>query len=349
VTDPLILRVAARYRCARGSLWDKVVKEISTFNKKYVDLKKVKFPLDKKSSQTLSYFCINTGNMPGAIETSFSGWVEECAPEFKALVLDKTRALNFTLLDKVLEELVPLDTFIDLVTDYRSVLQQIMNGVAPESFTYQGFKIVNTYRMSENLSRRVLEGVDYLVALFKKRGLDHLLDKGLSEIHLVPDNYYLSNPKGSGEYFESDKVIILSGRIALEGVGRFIEWVNEVFLHEFGHYIHLDYLAKEAKEAWDAGWDFQNADKPLSKKKIQEHILNLETVSDYGKTNEKEDFAETFVAFVAAPEKLTPTAKFRMQRALSLSGLYGKPVMRLALEDPIVQAVVTRSRAQRSY
>jgi hypothetical protein len=56
----------------------------------------------------------------------------------------------------------------------------------------------------------------------------------------------------------------------------------------------------------------------------------LEIVSDYGRTNEKEDFAETFVAFLAAPASLTPTAKFRMQRALSLSGFYNKPVMRLA-------------------
>jgi hypothetical protein len=49
--------------------------------------------------------------------------------------------------------------------------------------------------------------------------------------------------------------------------------------------------------------------------------------------NEREDFAEAFVAFMIAPEKLTPEAKFRMQRALSLSGLYGKHVMHLARED----------------
>jgi hypothetical protein len=62
---------------------------------------------------------------------------------------------------------------------------------------------------------------------------------------------------------------------------------------------------------------------------VEEALEKLQIVSDYGKTNEKEDFAETFVAFVGAPEKLTDTSKFRMQRALSLSGLYGKPVMRL--------------------
>jgi hypothetical protein len=47
----------------------------------------------------------------------------------------------------------------------------------------------------------------------------------------------------------------------------------------------------------------------------------LEIVTDYGKQDKFEDFAETFMLFMVAPEKLTPTTKFRMQRALSLSGL----------------------------
>ena len=65
-------------------------------------------------------------------------------------------------------------------------------------------------------------------------------------------------------------------------------------------------------------------------KAVEEALAKLEIVSPYGKTNEKEDFAETFVAFVGAPEKLTPTATYRMKRTLSVSGLYGKPVMQLA-------------------
>jgi len=75
--------------------------------------------------------------------------------------------------------------------------------------------------------------------------------------------------------------------------------------------------------------------------KGKSEMSDLGIVSDYGATDEQEDFAETFVAFMSAPEKLTPTSKFRMQRALSLSGLYGKPVMRLA-EDLIVDAVAHR-------
>lgn len=68
------------------------------------------------------------------------------------------------------------------------------------------------------------------------------------------------------------------------------------------------------------------------KKALGEAKDKLGIVSDYGRTNEREDFAEAFVAFMIAPEKLTQEAKFRMQRALSLSGLYGKHVVHFARE-----------------
>ena len=244
-----------------------------------------------------------------------------------------------------------------------------------------------------------------------------------------------------------------------------MKWVNEAFLHEFGHFVHLTYLPREAREAWDAGWvevknqqeifadafqsiteserskffdilmfskwhlpkairrisdpvqqvkfgiwlrgpltggplitpkqfrwtkdakpvvaffmdrkqymadnydwipeddeDYERQlarlDKrfkaklgldwggklpipqaaveslsktnPTVKKMVEEAMDKLEIVSDYGRKNEMEDFAESFVAFVGAPSKLTPTAKFRMQRALSLANFYNKPVMRLS-------------------
>jgi len=46
------------------------------------------------------------------------------------------------------------------------------------------------------------------------------------------------------------------------------------------------------------------------------------------------------VAFLANPGALSSNAKYRMQRALSISGLYGKQVMRLAqsVQDPFSAA-----------
>ena len=123
-------------------------------------------------------------------------------------------------------------------------------------------------------------------------------------------------------------------------------------LHEFGHYVHRNFITGEAREAWEAPWeglpslaDPSNRHQQSDPKR-KEQLDPLEIVTEYGKTDKYEDFAETFMVFMAAPEKLTPMAKFRMQRALSLSGLYGKPVMHLA--NDLTSRVVARFRSRRA-
>jgi len=59
-------------------------------------------------------------------------------------------------------------------------------------------------------------------------------------------------------------------------------------------------------------------------------IDQLGVPSDYARKNELEDFAESFVLFVTEPRRLSELAQYRMKRTLSLSGLYGKPVMTFA-------------------
>lgn len=55
--------------------------------------------------------------------------------------------------------------------------------------------------------------------------------------------------------------------------------------------------------------------------------------SEYGKTNVKEDFAETFVEFMVHPEKLAPAARWRMGRTLGMSASLGTPVIKLTSEQ----------------
>lgn len=76
--------------------------------------------------------------------------------------------------------------------------------------------------------------------------------------------------------------------------------------------------------------DYRKTDKTVS-----DALDALGIPSDYGRTNVKEDFAESFVAFMGNPSKLSDTARYRMQRTLSLAGLYGKPVMRLGADSPL--------------
>ena len=445
MTDPITLRVAARYKTAEVSLWDAAVKEVEAFNKKYQNAKKLKSPLDEKGIKVL-------GGLKPSKKRPFVEWVKVCCPERLDRLADDY--VTDHMVKEVLARKTPLEDFLQNLDKYRACIQDILNGVAPASFTYGGFSVVNEHRMSDHFCRETLEGVDYLNALFKKRGCEKLLTEGVSSIQVVPTNDDLEmSHNTAGTYSSNTRQISLSGSTIRKGTGRFIAWVNEVFLHEFGHYIHLSYLASEAREEWDNGWKAQSdegdvltvnqadrhrlfeilksnsynvqatygelepddkaryltwlgqcslgaaviepsgksvkptrlgkdvlfmvkhpdrfpdygpagmkdSDREFEQKKIdasmrrmgldnpvllkvskdKAELQNLEIVSDYGKTNEKEDFAETFVAFMAAPEKLTPTAKFRMQRALSLSGLYNKPVMRLA-DDLIVEAVVSR-------
>lgn len=63
---------------------------------------------------------------------------------------------------------------------------------------------------------------------------------------------------------------------------------------------------------------------------LNEAYTDLGVPSDYGKSNENEDFAESFAIFITDPSKLNEKALFRMKRTLWLSGFGGKPVMRLA-------------------
>jgi hypothetical protein len=103
-------------------------------------------------------------------------------------------------------------------------------------------------------------------------------------------------------------------------------WANEVFLHELGHHVHEVLLHPEAKAYWDSPWEAVR----LSPQAVRDPAIDaLDVTTQYSRTNEKEDFAESFVAFMADPGWLSKQAMFRMQRTLSLSGLYGKPVAKL--------------------
>ena len=67
---------------------------------------------------------------------------------------------------------------------------------------------------------------------------------------------------------------------------------------------------------------------PSYKSAVLNEIKKLGAPTWYAETDEKEDFAETFVQFMDNPKKLSDNALYRMRRTLYLSGLYGKRVMK---------------------
>jgi len=339
---------------------------------------------------------------------------------------------------------------------------------APKRFTYSGLVVDNPAGLPDTIVRQFLDGIDYLVALFKRRGVDNLFYQSVKQIMLnksYPSSTLVS--VAAGLYHPDKKAIELAAPTVEKFTGRLLnDWVHEIFLHELGHHLHMSILPKDAKAEWDRGWaGVEEAKKnqeevikdkftvsPQERKRFWEFLLNvkgnlkairlkgvdrakfhawlrnpyaggswgplvtpkqlrwtkeadflvallrdprafvldrvlgsdkwdadrmqksidqrlrhyslnlgvesdsnypildqeaideyrredksvaqaleaLEVPSGYAQTNEMEDFAESFVVFMTAPEKLSDTAKYRMQRTLSLAGLYGKPIMRLA-------------------
>jgi hypothetical protein len=304
VTDPLVLRVVARYKAAGTdydiALWDNAVKDLKKLNTLYTKAK-------KSQAEGLLAIYAAVGKLKGLTK-----WVITCFEDPTA--------------DRVWDswERVGSEKTLGSLTTFIEDIQGLMSEIAPAHFEYSGFKIINDQRISDAKCRSLLECVDFLLATFKKSDITDLLLEGINTIILIPTNPIES---GFGGLYNPETRELSLTTIKGNPKRVFLDWFNHIFLHEFGHYVHIYYLSKEAKADWDSPWD--EGENPGS-------------VSPYGGKNKHEDFAETFVAFVAAPEKLTPTAKFRMQRALSLSGLYGKPVMRLATNDSIVSRVVYR-------
>jgi hypothetical protein len=457
--DPLAHRVVARFLSADAHLWTQAQADLRVFNERYAEAQHLKEPLDNTGEKLLNDFAFRkNGTAPSFVDTGFQKWASYAFGVADIDDPDAYRPMGVDIL-KVVDGKRPLREFLHDLDRYKDALQAVLHATAPTNFEYQGFKITNPEHIGDTQARRMLEGVDYVAALFKTRGLDHLLRQGLTSIDLALD----LGGNTHGLYHSNTRHISLSAK-AIAGSGRTsLKWINEVFLHEFGHFVHLHYLSKDAKEVWDHGWaevhqkrqevdtlfknisqgerqrffdlvkasnwDVGSASKKLKgvdkvkfgvwlrtpmvgdplitdkqfrltmqgkitftflkdpdkfiadnyqmepgtekhkrqaqllqkraldklgllwggnyhvptavvdemakadpemNKAVEEAMAKLEIVTDYGKTNEKEDFAESFVAFVGAPSQLTPTAKFRMQQALALSGLYGKHVMHLA-------------------
>lgn len=382
--------------------------------------------------------------------------------------------------------------------DTEKVFNRVLARVHPAKFTYKGLTITNEYRMSEPLVKICLDAIAAMLAIFKRRSVDGLLVSSVREIRLIPSATWTSATGGDshGQYDSSKKRITITGdALRSQGVGHFMKnWVHEIFLHEFGHHVHLSGMTSEAKSFWNEGWsEVWKAENSVSDRKQERELetaiidrkviqkfwktfkaagfkaqqaagqfkgmeaqkfwiwlqrgqfvnkrLNLTKVgkdrtaflrsypagkdewarkfekdrrvlyndffgdffeegrsryeeeyedilrslrvkdviadyakdiylqpeeielvkdsdldlmkaestveqrkndlgipSSYGKTNVKEDFAETFVLWMVAPNKLHPVAQWRMGRSMWLSGYGGKPIMRLGMAQRVASA-----------
>lgn len=467
-------RVVARFRReAAGDLWAAASRDLHVFRERAAEVRRVDL-MSPRGQELLHAFAFRKeGTTPTTPDEAFAKWVAASFLQMEVDDPDGVRPEGSMCLMVADGKRAP-EVFYALLDAYEEEIQRVLNATAPVRFSYSGFQVDNPEHMGDQMCRALLEGVDHIQGIFKQRGAEKLLSKGLSSVLLRP--HYSHDGNGVAFYNAHNREIILTTRSVSGSDGAFdLKWVNVVFLHEFGHYVHMTYMTPEAREAWDSEWSgveqaekareeaedalttitgparhrffqhLQQADfnptvaakklkgtekvqfgewlrgpmtgdalitprqfrptpdgervflflknpqgfflkyygeerdeedikrmtvvmhkklgldrddkhyiskdvfkeilsDPSMRKDVEEAIAKIQTVSDYGKTNAKEDFAETFVAFMADPAKLNPKAKFRMQRALSLSGLYGKPVMQLAKQtmDKLAERVAAR-------
>jgi hypothetical protein len=459
--------------------WQNILKGVAAFNKIHEQVKSWgRIPDHKLLAELGKHQDIwrkeLRNNFPLGIADSWDSWLNQNFG-YDALVAfmgavnnvqDATnilrKAIDFPF--RFVDEDAPLSRYVKNLITYLDQYVDLVNGLVlqagPRRFQHQGFPIENPDRLPDATVQKLLNGVAYVVDLFKRRGVTPLLQETVKSILLRN----MEPGEGAhGWHRVDDRTIELMAQAAGAVNGKMLrDWVNEIFLHEVGHHVHLVLMHPAARAEWNSGWlpvieaekmsdaaqkklknvtvadrkrfwallteakgnlrsislkgldrmkfhawlrepltndgfvtdkqlrwskrgerlrDFlADPDKYMSENygfyvpqsesytkalsrtlrqiqdtlgvldvfdhptltdeqvaayaKVDEQVAKaldaLQAPTEYAKTNEREDFAESFVAFMAAPDKLSDVAKYRMQRALSLSGLYGKPIMRLS-------------------
>lgn len=434
------------------TLWSDVVSVLRDFQAAVKEVK-ASDPNTPEGLAVLNEYLFLPNALAVSTSKAFVAWVEIA---FSPGTIDNIDAFRpqGKLLKEVIETGKGFQELLSKLNAYQDTIQKYLEQVGPQRFEYKGFKIDNELRLSDEKLGNVLDAIDFLIALFKKRGVEDLLYEGLREITIE------DLKENAGEYRSSTRTIALGPHALTQRPYRLFTgpWTQGTFLHEFGHYVHMTYVKGEARAFWNQTWDpikevkknmeqvsseeiqrfygllekdgfvpiktakkLKGMDKvkfaywlrhpmlgdplitpgqfrltrhgeavfrvlrdPLTYVREESNIIgmseeenvkrivkhkredvlgvgysgglgiypkDLEEIrkadpsieqaleqsyqalgvpSEYGRTNELEDFADTFVVFLVSPEKLSENALYRMKHTLWLSGFGGKPVMRLA-------------------
>lgn len=209
--------------------------------------------------------------------------------------------------------------------------------VEHRAFNHNGYK-VEANDLSEVVIEAMLEPLDVVQHLFKKRGVEVLLHEALEKVLLKADpEDKIDGGWGSAraKYIYGEKVVILYDSILDETCDiSGIKGLVYGFIHEIGHWLHVDFLTKDAHEYWNKAWagvipeGVSYLEYEVAKENETLNELGIPTA--YGRRDPFEDFAETFSFFILAPDKLSERACERMKETLRMSMRGGRVFMRLA-------------------
>jgi hypothetical protein len=145
-----------------------------------------------------------------------------------------------------------MKNFLAATRKFTIALNPFLRQVSTERFEHRGLRVNNPELLPEDTVKSMLSSIDYVVDLFKSRGVEEVLKDSLTQVTLRKQTDKGSNVVGL--YRLAQKEVILTPVPPSKGrqLDRFI---NEVFLHEVGHHVHMSVMDKSAAQEWDSGWD----------------------------------------------------------------------------------------------
>jgi hypothetical protein len=236
-----------------------------------------------------------------AIKNKGSDWMRATFWQLRGEVSDSFDSLRVAIKYSKPEELSPLlrllpprdpktlkpllQAGIKYLDTYKQAIQDLLSEAGPIRFTYKGFKIHNPDRLIDSQLKKILGGVDYTLALFKQRGVEEALREGVKEVSIRlarPSDKTPSGGEAAGWYHSRPRQIeMIADTImaSLSGARLMKDWITEVFLHEFGHHLHMSFLPPDAKAEWDRGWAPVEEAKETREKRITDQVREQTSVT----------------------------------------------------------------------
>ena len=453
-------KLASMRRQSDESLWQGAVKALQDFQGAVKEIKSLDLTTPEGKEALDRYrFLPSPLDIMGRGK-GFLNWTKIAFREEETAGLKEAPVVHGAKVTRVMDGDLDPDEYLLDIEILQDQLRSCLKKVGPVKFTYKGFTVVDDIRLGPAKTGKLLDAISFLIALFKKRGAEELFFAGVGSVYTEYENSWAGRYQNYSKSIEIDvSTLEREGQVKL-----WQDWAQEVFLHEFGHYIHMTYIKGEARAFWDGAWggakalrgklervgadelnqfyalleknafdparavrQLRGVDKikftywlrkspmrdplitpkqfrptergrdifnalrdpeqylkdtrdlspgepeyeatlkrvirkkkedligfgekgfsvapdivaeiseadPSIKRELDAFYQDLGTPTDYGRTDEMEDFAESFVLFMTAPEKLSDKALYRVKRTLWLSGFGGKPVVKLARREEV--------------
>ena len=223
----------------------------------------------------------------------------------------------------------------------KQALYKDQETVEKRVFDHNGYR-VEAYNLSPVTAEAMLEPLDVVSHLFEKRGVEVLLHEALGKVVLRSDpEHKIEGGWGtSSAFYQSDGKIVFLHDTILD-VSCEIDGIKGIvygFVHEVGHWLHFDFLTRDAYDYWNKSWagvipegmDYLTYEQAVA----NDYLKELGVPTNYGRRDPFEDFAETFAFFILNPKKLTDRACERMKETLRMSMGGGRLFMRVAHHSP---------------